>query len=78
MRHALNHFERTLQKGIPMKQSLRSATNDDLHELSQEESAGVSGGVIDTGVPPTRTRVPGRLTPDDDEDGTMAGAPMGW
>jgi hypothetical protein len=61
-----------------MKQSLRSATNDDLHELFHEERAVVSGGVIDTGVPPTRTRVPGRLTPDHDEDGTMAGAQMGW
>jgi hypothetical protein len=61
-----------------MKQSLPSATNDTLHELSHEERAAVSGGVIDTGVPPTRTHLPGRLTPDDDEDGTMAGAAMGW
>ncbi len=60
-----------------MKQILRTATNDELDELSREEGAVVAGGMIDDGHTPAQTYTPGRLSPEGDEVGTMAGFGFG-
>jgi hypothetical protein len=45
-----------------------------LRPLSAEEVTQVSGGMMDSGGPRSPTHTPGRLTPDESEYGTIAGA----
>ena len=68
-------MQRMMHRATETARTRTIKTNESaIRVLSPEEVMQVSGGMMDTGGPHTRTHTPGRLTPDESEYGTIAGA----